>query len=81
MATTTTSFRFSESVLQHLDYLVDITGTGSRTAFLTSVIETEYDRCIGNPELIKLLDQMRAIQAQVKIVTGQPSGDPPQLPE
>ena len=65
MAVKAYSFRFSDDVLQHLDFLCGVTDM-NRTAFLVSMIEREYDQYQGNPELQKLIAQMTEVKAQME---------------
>lgn len=70
MATKPTAFRFSETVLEHLDFLCKVTGN-TRVAMLSAWIEAEYDRYQGNPELQKLIAQMKTMETQMKSLLGQ----------
>ena len=64
------NFRLSPEVNEHLDFLSRVTGM-TRTSLITSWIELEYDRYNGNPELRKLLAQMKDMEAQMKGMLGQ----------
>lgn len=74
MATKSTGFRFSEDVLAKMDFLCSVTGT-TRTALLSSMVCTEYDKYQGNPELQKLLSQMKDMERQMKAMLGQSDTD------
>lgn len=65
MAQKACNFRFKADVVEHLDFLCGVTEM-SRTAFLTSVIEREYDQYQGNPELQKLIAQMNEMKSQME---------------
>lgn len=62
------NFRFAPEVVEHLDELCKTFDT-SRTAFLSSMIEREYDSYQGNPELQKLLSQMQDMKKQLEALT------------
>lgn len=68
MAYKACNFRFAPDVVDHLDALCRVSDT-SRTAFLSSMIEREYDRYQGNPELQKLLAQMQDMKKQLEALT------------
>lgn len=74
MANKAYNFRLSPEVNAHLDFLCDVTGQ-TRTALISSWIETEYDRYQGNPELQKLIAQMKDMERQMKAMLGQPMTD------
>ena len=65
MATKQTAFRFSDEVLEKMDFLCSLTGN-TRTSLLASMVCAEYDRYHGNPELQRLLAQMKDVERQVK---------------
>ena len=69
MATKQTAFRFSDEVLEKMDYLCSLTGN-TRTSLLASMVCAEYDRYHGNPELQRLLAQMKDMERQVKSMLG-----------
>lgn len=68
MAYKACNFRFAPEVVKHLDELCKTSDT-SRTAFLSSMIEREYDSYQGNPELQKLLSQMQDMKKQLEALT------------
>ena len=70
MANKPYNFRLSPEVNEHLDFLAQVTGM-TRTSLITSWIETEYDRYQGNPELQKLIAQMKDMERQMKSMLGQ----------
>ena len=69
MATKSTGFRFSDDVLEKMDFLCTVTGD-TRTSLLASMVCTEYDKYQGNPELQKLIAQMKDIERQMKSMLG-----------
>ena len=69
MATKSTGFRFSDDVLEKMDFLCSLTGN-TRTSLLASMVCTEYDKYQGNPELQKLIAQMKDIERQMKSMLG-----------
>ena len=70
MATKSTGFRFSDDVLEKMDFLCSVTGN-TRTSLLVSMVCTEYDKYQGNPELQKLIAQMKDMERQMKSMLGQ----------
>lgn len=72
MATSPKAFRFSDEVIEKLDYLCSVVGQ-SRTGLLSSLICSEYDKYMGNPELQKLVAQMQDMERQMKSILGQGS--------
>ena len=70
MATKSTGFRFSDDVLEKMDFLCSLTGN-TRTSLLASMVCTEYDKYQGNPELQKLIAQMKDMERQMKSMLGQ----------
>ena len=69
MATKQTAFRFSDEVLEKMDFLCSLTGN-TRTSLLVSMVCTEYDKYQGNPELQKLIAQMKDMERQMKSMLG-----------
>ena len=69
MATKSTGFRFSDDVLEKMDFLCSLTGN-TRTSLLASMVCAEYDRYQGNPELQRLLSQMKDMERQMKSMLG-----------
>lgn len=69
MATKSTGFRFSDDVLEKMDFLCSLTGN-TRTSLLASMVCAEYDRYQGNPELQRLLAQMKDMERQMKSMLG-----------
>lgn len=70
MATKQTAFRFSDEVLEKMDFLCSVTGD-TRTSLLVSMVCTEYDKYQGNPAFQKLIAQMKDIERQIKSMLGQ----------
>ena len=70
MATKQTAFRFSDEVLEKMDFLCSLTGN-TRTSLLASMVCTEYDKYQGNPEFQKLIAQMKDLERQMKSMRGQ----------
>lgn len=64
------TFRAPVSVIEQLDELCRLSGV-KRGDFLINAITLEYDKVNGNPELKKLLEQMRGITIAMKKMTGQ----------
>ena len=69
MATKSTGFRFSDDVLEKMDFLCSLTGN-TRTSLLASMVCAEYDRYQGNPDLQRLIAQMKDMERQVKSMLG-----------
>lgn len=69
MATKQTAFRFSDEVLEKMDFLCAVTGD-TRTSLLASMVCAEYDRYQGNPELQKLIRQMQDMKIQMETMLG-----------
>ena len=69
MATKSTGFRFSDDVLEKMDFLCSVTGN-TRTSLLASMVCAEYDRFRGNPGLQRLLAQMKDMERQMKSMLG-----------
>ena len=69
MASKSYTFRFPEEVNDHLDFLCSVLNT-TRTGFLTTVIEREYDQYQGNPELQKLISKMQDMKIQMEAMLG-----------
>ena len=70
MVTKQTAFRFSDEVLEKMDFLCAVTGY-TRTSLLVSMVCTEYDKYQGNPEFQKLIAQMKDLERQMKSMLGQ----------
>lgn len=69
MATKTTGFRFTDDVLEKMDFLCSVSGD-TRSSLLASMVCAEYDRYHGNPELQKLIAQMKDMERQMKSMLG-----------
>lgn len=72
MANKPYNFRLAEDVNAHLDFLCSVLGV-TRTGFITTVIEREYDQYQGNPELQKLIKQMQDMKVQMETMLGDKS--------
>ena len=70
MANKAYNFRLTPEVNDHLDFLCTVTGM-TRTALITGMIETEYDRYQGKPELQKVLGKMMELKSQMETMLGQ----------
>ena len=64
----TITFRAPIAVIEQLDELCKLSGI-KRSQFLISAITTEYDKVNGNPEVKKLLEQMRQLNEAMKKMT------------
>ena len=60
------SFRADDELIEKLDKLVEMTGMRSRQRFFTEVINAEYDRWMGNPQLLAIVEQMKVLEGQLK---------------
>lgn len=69
------TFRAPASVIVQLDELCKMMGI-KRGEFLISAITAEYDRMQGNPQMKKMMVQMRHISETVKQMTGQVNAGP-----
>ena len=69
MPTPVSSFRLSTQTLDQLDFLCTVTGN-SRASLISSMIALEYDRYQGNPELQKIISEMKQMEAQLKSLLG-----------
>lgn len=61
MASPSVNFRLPAEDLKKLDYLVDLSGYNTRSAFLLSWIRIEYDRINGNPQLMEVIHKAREL--------------------
>lgn len=67
------TFRAPTEVIRQLDELCAMSGM-KRSEFFINAICSEYDKINGNPQLKKMLDQMREIAETMKQMNGQASG-------
>ena len=70
MITKGTNFRFSVETLERMDELCRLAGGISRTALLLGLVNAEYDRVHGHPELKAIIEQMTALQKQFETISG-----------
>lgn len=59
------TFRVPMSVVHQLDELCMVTDQ-SRGQFLTECITTQYDQLQGNPKLLELLEQFKALKGTME---------------
>ena len=64
------TFRAPASVVAQLDEICRMSGM-KRSEFIVSAITSEYDKINGNPQMKKMLEQMRQIADAMKQMTGQ----------
>ena len=64
-----TGFRLSSATLEHLDALCRLSDA-NRSEFMTTLIEGEYDKVMGNPKLKALLEQMQVLRKQFLDLSG-----------
>jgi len=64
------NFRLPPQVNEHLSELASISGM-TRTQFVVSAIETEWDKYQGNPKMKKLMEQLQVMRTQMLDVLGQ----------
>ena len=69
MVTKSVAFRFSDDVVEKLNYLSEHSGM-SKTAYLASCICVEYDRMMGNPELQQAIEEMKVLESRLKSLLG-----------
>lgn len=67
------TFRAPTEVIRQLDELCAMSGM-KRSEFFINAICSEYDKINGNPQVKKMLDQMREIAEIMKQMNGQASG-------
>lgn len=56
------SYRFKSETAEHLDILVSTFDT-TATELIEGMINTEYDKIMGNPELLKVIEQMKDLKS------------------
>lgn len=64
------TFRAPASVVAQLDEICRMSGM-KRSEFIVSAVTSEYDKINGNPQMKKMLEQMRQIADVMKQMTGQ----------
>jgi len=62
MAIKATSFRFKEKTIEHLNVLSTTLNT-TATELLEGLINIEFDKIMGNPELMKIIEQMSELKS------------------
>lgn len=67
------TFRAPTEVVRHLDELCAMSGI-KRSEFFINAICAEYDKVNGNPQLKKMLEQMKQIAETMKQMNGQATG-------
>lgn len=66
MARKQTAFRFTPEVDQKLNEIAKVMGM-TRNDVVVNWIQTEYDKIMGNPELLKIIEQMNALKEQLEL--------------
>lgn len=64
------TFRAPTEVIRQLDEMCSMSGI-KRSEFFINAISSEYDKINGNPQLKKMLEQMRQIAETMKQMQGQ----------
>ena len=67
------SFRLTEEQIEKLNFVCKSYGI-SKTGFLLSSIQNEYDNLIGNKEALQILDKMKDLAQDLAELTGQNVG-------
>jgi hypothetical protein len=67
------TFRAHREVIRQLDELCAMSGM-KRSEFIANAIVSQYDKINGNPQLKKMLEQMKEIVETMKQINGQASG-------
>ena len=67
------TFRAPTEVVRQLDELCAMSGI-KRSEFFINAICAEYDKVNGNPQLKKMLEQMKQIAETMKQMNGQATG-------
>lgn len=62
-------FRLEESVIVRMDEICHLSGC-SRVALVESLVNSEYDRLSGNPQLKALLEQLKTVSDTIKAMNG-----------
>lgn len=60
-----TSVRFTDEQLKRLEVLAEMSGC-TRSEVLQEMVDAQYDKVMGNPKLKMALEQMKALQEQVR---------------
>jgi hypothetical protein len=67
------TFRAPTKVIRQLDEMCSMSGM-KRSEFFVNAICSEYDKINGNPQLKKILEQMRGVAEIMKQMNGQVAG-------
>ena len=70
------TFRAPASVVAQLGEICRMSGM-KRSEFIVSAVTSEYDKINGNPQMKKMLEQMRQIADVMKQMTGQADAGTP----
>ncbi len=65
---TQTNFRLEDSVIARMDEICQLSGC-TRVELVESLINAEYDRLNGNPQLRLLLEQLRGVAETLREVS------------
>lgn len=83
MSTLPKSYRFKVETVEHLEVLM-LNYKASATEILEGLINTEYDKLMGNPELKKMIEKMNqlkdAMQEYNQQMVGEAAPDPAAAP-
>lgn len=71
--------KLTEEEKQKIDFLCNTFGE-SKSGFIRSIINAQYDNLIGNPELAKMIEQMQELGRSVEIMTGRALPDNSEKP-
>lgn len=63
------SFRLPLDVDEKLDYLAKATSQ-SRTGVIVALINAQYDSLIGNPEMMRVVEQMQELKERMESIFG-----------
>lgn len=67
------TFRAPSDVVRQLDELCNMMGI-KRSEFIVTAITSEYDKLHGNPQMKRMMEQLRQIADTVKQMTGVTDG-------
>ena len=67
------TFRAPSDVVRQLDELCNMMGI-KRSEFIVTAITSEYDKLQGNPQMKRMMEQLRQIADTVKQMTGVTDG-------
>lgn len=60
------AFRGDDDLIRKIDELCKLTGLQTRQDLFTNLILSEYDKWMGNPQLIAIVEQMKLLESQLK---------------